>query len=327
MRAGNHSRELEFELTARRIPYIKYGGLRFIETAHVKDLIAVLRVSSNPHDELALYRLFKMHRHIGKAHARTLSRLLSAASRGGDAEGDQDSGGGLDFREQAGRTTVVAAAPDKARRGLAATLDRLADAAKTSALADRIVAGLDLLRPLIRAHYDDASLRMEDLDRLGQAAAASSNLDAFLTGLVLDPAGASTDYARSPHIDDDYLVLSTVHSAKGLEWDNVHLIHAADGAFPSDMALSDPDGLAEEARLFYVAVTRARNQLTIYHPHRMHPTIRSDRHVYTQRSRFLNDRACNALDTEHLERVPAAAAEPSPVGQQITIPPMSELFA
>jgi hypothetical protein len=139
-------------------------------------------------------------------------------------------------------------------------------AADTGVLADRIEVCLDLLRPLIRAHYDDASLRLDDLDRIGQAAAASSNLDAFLAGLVLDPAGASADFARSPQLDDDYLILSIVHSAKGLEWDNVHLIHAAHGAFPSDMALSEPDGLAEEARLFYVAITRARNQLTIYHP-------------------------------------------------------------
>ncbi|MDQ1752552.1 MAG: ATP-dependent helicase UvrD/PcrA [Pseudonocardiales bacterium] len=330
MRAGGHSRELEIELQIRRIPFVKYGGLRYTDTAHVKDLISALRIAENPRDELAFYRLLKMHRNIGKANARSLSRLLSEHAGGGDRPGSDTAfpiASGIDLCEAGDRGEVVAAAPAKARTALAATLDRLAAATAASDPSDRITICLDLLRPLIKACYVDAALRQADLDRLGQAAAASSDLGLFLAGLILDPAGATTDYAKPPHLDDDYLVLSTVHSAKGLEWEHVHLIHATDGAFPSDMALSDPDGLAEEARLFYVAVTRARDSLTVHHPQRLHRDVYRDRHVLTQLTRFLTDEAQAVMDIKHPHTVVGQEQPGSTSGTRISIPTMSDLFA
>ena len=182
-----------------------------------------------------------------------------------------------------------------------------------------------MLRPLVRAHYLDGALRVEDLDRLCGAAATSPDLAGFVAELTLDPAAASTDYAKPPHLDDDYLTLSTVHSAKGLEWPRVHLIHAIDGAFPSDMALSDPDGLDEEHRLFYVAVTRARDALTMYTPTRMHTTAYGDRHVFAQPSRFLTLEALATVDRDPTVFGRPAARAPGDL-PAVVLPSLQELF-
>jgi hypothetical protein len=146
---------------------------------------------------------------------------------------------------------------------------------------------------LVRGHYADAPVRLRDLDRLAATAAQASSLSGFLADLALDPPASSADYAGTPRLDEDYLTLSTVHSAKGLEWDSVHVISASDGNFPSDMALNDPDGLEEERRLFYVAITRPRKALTIYVPLRYyhHPNARDDNHGYGSQSRFLTSEA------------------------------------
>ncbi|UQX89303.1 ATP-dependent helicase [Jatrophihabitans telluris] len=338
MRASDHSRELEIELRIRRIPYVKYGGLRYTDTAHVKDLIAALRITANPQSELSLYRLLKLHRHVGKAHARNLSRMLSASPAGTVLGPGSDPDLDLDLRDPAHRAEAVAAAPAKARLAVAATLDGLAAAIANTEAAQRITGCLDVLRPLVKVAYLDAALRQDDLDRLALAAAASSDLERFLAELILDPAGVSTDFAQPPHIDDDYLVLSTVHSAKGLEWEHVHLIHVTDGAFPSDMALSSPNGLAEEARLFYVAVTRARDRLSLYHPQRLHRDVFKDRHVFTQRSRFLTDEAVAELDVSHHDTATAdtgqsgndpadPARRSADVAARVVIPTMDDLFA
>jgi DNA helicase-2/ATP-dependent DNA helicase PcrA len=305
MRAASHSRELEVELTYRRIPYVKYGGLRFIETAHVKDFLAVLRLIPNAVDEVAWFRLLNLHRDIGKARARALIPLLVAP--GSDAD------------------SVLVAAPDKVRTSLGRTLAGLTEARVHRRVVDQVQHCLELLRPLVQTHYLDAALRLDDLDRLGAAAGTCPDLAGFVAELTLDPATASTDYAKPPHLDDDYLTLSTVHSAKGLEWPTVHLIHAIDGAFPSDMALSDDDGLEEEHRLFYVATTRARDYLTIYTPTRMHPNTHRDRHVLAQPSRFLTPAARATLDTAD-----AVAGQPAPRAPgelpAVALPDLQELF-
>jgi ATP-dependent DNA helicase UvrD/PcrA len=310
MRSASHSRELELELTYRRVPYVKYGGLRFIETAHVKDFVAALRVSANPRDEVAWYRLLRLHRDIGKARSRALTALLV------------DPGGGAGRHDDA-----VAAAPERARDGLADTLAALAEAAEASSVRERVRACLRLVQPLVKANYQDAALRLDDLDQLAGSAADVQDLGEFVAGLTLDPAAVTSDYAHPPQLDDDYLTLSTVHSAKGLEWETVHLLHAIDGAFPSDMALRDDDGLAEEHRLFYVAITRARDHLAIYVPRRMHRDrgALSDRHAYAQPSRFLTPAALATLDTvaDAADAPPAPAAAPAAV----VIPALSELFS
>jgi DNA helicase II / ATP-dependent DNA helicase PcrA len=309
MRAASHSKAVEVELTVRRIPYVKYGGIRFADTAHVRDLLAALRLTGNPRDELAWYRLLCRHRAVGKATARALlPRLLDA-----DQAADDDA--------------VVAAAPPKARTALAATFGHLRAARTAGPPAAVVESCVSALRPLVRATYLDWVTRMEDVERLAATAATRSDLSAFVAELTLDPPSSSADYADRPHRDEDYLTLSTVHSAKGLEWSSVHLIHAVDGAFPSDMALYDQDGLDEEQRLFYVAVTRARDTLAIYTPLRMptHPTSFGARHVLAKASRFLTDEAGTKLDVS--EPAGTDPARPALGAARVAIPSMHELFS
>jgi DNA helicase II / ATP-dependent DNA helicase PcrA len=292
VRAGHHSDMLEIELSARKIPYVKFGGLRFTDTAHVKDFAAAARIIVNPADELAWFRLLRLHEGIGPAHAR---RILDALDPGA---GDADP-------PDAWAPAVEAAglAPTRSRRALAATLGRLADAAQHSA-GEQIAGGqatavLALLDPLIRARYPDATARISDLQRLADAAAAQPSLHDVLAELTLDPPVSSSDLAGPPRLDEDYLTISTIHAAKGLEWPIVHLPHLVDGAMPSDMALGDPGGLAEEHRLFYVAVTRARDHLYLYAPQRLHVHRRGrdDRHGFGQLTRFLDDEALAACES------------------------------
>ena len=310
MRAGSHSNQLEIELKVRNIPFVKYGGIEYVNTAHVRDLMAALRVATNPADELGWYRLLTRHRAIGKAHARALSAMLAGA--------------GPDRHPE-----VVAAAPAKARAALQTTL-RLLARAQAESRAGRIVEPChDAVRPLVRAHYADWARRIEDIDRLAETAAQQRDLRAFVAELTIDPAGASADYAHRPGLDEDYLTLSTVHSAKGLEWRTVHVLRAVDGAFPSDMALTSDAGLAEEARLFYVAITRARDTLRIYTPSRLptHPTSFSARHVLTKASRFLTDGARQVMDTHELSNTPVVSPAVSASAARVVVPTLDDLFA
>ena len=288
IRAAHHSDLLEIELSARKVPYVKFGGLRFTDTAHVKDFVAAARIIVNPADELAWFRLLRLHEGIGPAHAR---RILDALDPGGDT-GPPDAW-----------APAVEAAPARSRRALAATLGRLADAAQHIAggqiAGGQATAVLALLDPLIRARYPDATARISDLQRLADAAAAQPSLHDVLAELTLDPPVSSSDLAGPPRLDEDYLTISTIHAAKGLEWPIVHLPHLVDGALPSDMALGDPGGLAEEHRLFYVAVTRARDHLYLYAPQRLHVHRRGrdDRHGFGQLTRFLDEEALAACES------------------------------
>jgi len=272
---------------------VKFGGLRFTDTAHVKDFLAAARILVNPADELAWFRLLRLHEGIGPAHAR---RVLDALDPGGAGPPD-------------GWASAVEAAPARSRRALAATLGRLADAARPEAAPEQMAARyraagqatavLALLDPLIRARYPDATARISDLQRLADAAAAQPSLHDVLAELTLDPPVSASDLAGPPRLDEDYLTISTIHAAKGLEWPIVHLPHLVDGALPSDMALGDPGGLAEEHRLFYVAVTRARDHLYLYAPQRLHVHRRGrdDRHGFGQLTRFLDAEALAACES------------------------------
>ena len=310
MRAASHSRELEAELTVRRIPYVKFGGLRFIDTAHVKDFLAVLRLTTNLADEVSWFRLLKLHRDIGKTRARTLVPHLIADQRINEAD-------------------VLDAAPERSRSSLRRTLRGYAAAVSTTDCTERVQHCLRLLEPLVRAQYVDWLVRVEDLRRLAAAAEANTDLAAFIAEVTLDPAAASTDFAKPPKLDDDYLVLSTVHSAKGLEWTTVHLLHTVDGAFPSDMALNDNDGLEEEHRLFYVAITRARDDLRLYMPTRMptSPGSYRDHHVYPQLTRFLTEPALATIDTIDVLRSFPTTPAGAPHLPAIALPTLDALLA
>jgi DNA helicase-2/ATP-dependent DNA helicase PcrA len=198
-------------------------------------------------------------------------------------------------------------------------LDRWADArtaipASVRESADELVAALHptagesvpahaerlrrALVPMVERHYDDAASRLADLETLVAATVKARRLSDVAAELTLEPPVSTSDLAGPPSIDEDWLVISTIHSAKGLEWDIVHVLHATDGNLPSDMALSTSEGLEEERRLFYVAATRPRRQLWMYVPLRFHhhPRGRDDLHTYAQRSRFLSDRVVAQFD-------------------------------
>jgi DNA helicase-2/ATP-dependent DNA helicase PcrA len=147
------------------------------------------------------------------------------------------------------------------------------------------------MAPLVAAAYSEVSARLADLDTLVAASTKVARLSDVAADHVLEPPRSTGNLAGPPLIDEDWLVISTVHSAKGLEWDVVHLLNVTDGNIPSDMALGSPTGLEEERRVFYVALTRARHALHIYVPERYHhhPNGRDDRHGWAQPSRFLTD--------------------------------------
>ena len=283
VRTAHHSDLLEIELAARGIPFVKFGGLRFTETAHVKDFLAAARIVTNPADDIAWFRVLRLHEGIGAVSARRALDVLAPAESG-----------------PFGRWPAAAeAVPRRARGPLTATVTSLARAAAeadTPQLAGAVLAALDA--PL-RARYPDAAVRIADLQRLADAAASRPSLHDALVELALDPPVSASDLAGPPRLDDDYLVISTVHSAKGLEWPVVHLPQLVDGAVPSDMALGSPGGLAEERRLFYVAVTRSRDHLYLYAPMRLHHhrLASDDRHSYGQLTRFLDPGALAACET------------------------------
>jgi DNA helicase-2/ATP-dependent DNA helicase PcrA len=287
VRAAHHSDVLEIELAARGIPFIKYGGLRFTEAAHVKDFLAAARIVANPADDVAWFRVLRLHEGIGAAHARRIIDILRPADPDPFSRWEEAAG----------------AAPRRARGHLAATIGGLAKAAVVEHNGELAATILAAVADPLRARYPDADIRIADLERLADAAASRPSLHDALVELALDPPVSASDLAGPPRQDDDFLIISTVHSAKGLEWPVVHLPHLVDGAVPSDMALSSPAGLAEEQRLFYVAVTRARDQLFLYAPLRLHHhrLASDDRHGYGQLTRFLDGQALAACESVQAE--------------------------
>ena len=277
-RAGHHSDGLELELTRRDIPFVKYGGLKYLEAAHVKDLLALLRILDNPADQLAWHRVLSTLDGVGPATVRRLSSEIGLD--------DQDDALAR-FIDGAGRVPSAAELQASELRGALGDCMSAHDAALTPAEQ------IDRLRPfcalVFPARYDHAAARLADIEQLGVSAAAYRSRSRFLTELTLDPPSRTGDRAGPPHLDDDWLTLSTIHSAKGLEWRSVHIIHAADGNIPSEMAIGDEVGLAEELRLLYVALTRAKDELTVNFPLRFHVNRHShdDKHVYAQLSRFV----------------------------------------
>jgi DNA helicase-2/ATP-dependent DNA helicase PcrA len=293
-RAAHHSGDLELELARRKIPYVKYGGLRYLEAAHVKDLLAAFRLADNPRDEVSWFRLLQLMPGVGPVTAR---KVL-------DGLRNDEHTLPLSFDAVASRwPDVHSLLPEDAREMSARLVTAMcARPGETTVFqAERI---RDALAPLILATYDDAAPRLEDLGALVLACADATRLSDVAADQALDSPVSTGDLAGPPMVDEDWLVLSTVHSAKGLEFDAVHVIHAADGNFPSDMALGSREGLEEERRLFYVAITRAKRDLSIYVPLRYHHHSVRDDHSWAQPSRFLT-----ASVRETMHEVPAV--EPS----------------
>jgi DNA helicase-2/ATP-dependent DNA helicase PcrA len=278
-RTSHHSAMLEIELARRNIPFIKFGGLRFVETAHIKDVLAVLRWAENPTDRVTVFRVVQMLDGIGP---KTAGRFLDSI---------------------AGRSPSEALAaflpPAKAAcawRDLVELMLRLHGEG-----ADW-PAQLDLVRrwyqPHLERRYPDTVIRIGDLDQLQRIAAGYPSRTRFLTDLTLDPPDATSDQAGAPLLDDDHLILSTIHSAKGQEWKSVFVLNVVDGCIPSEKSAGNADDIEEERRLLYVAMTRAKDELSLIVPHRLYPhgQSRSDNHLYALRSRFIPASIVGAFD-------------------------------
>ena len=281
-RTGHHSAALELELTRRNIPFVKFGGLKFLEASHVKDLLAVLRWAHNPRCRLAGFRVAQLVPGIGAGTARKLLDGMQGAT---------------DPRAALQAFAVPAsAALDWATLQL--LMRGLADAA--SPWPGELAAVQNWYTPhLYRLQPDSAAVRLVDLDQLQVLALASRNRERFLTELTLDPPEASSDWSGPPHMDDDYLILSTLHSAKGQEWDAVSILNVIDGCMPADMATGSSAAIEEERRLFYVGITRARHHLQLLVPQRFHVTQQhkyGDRHLYGGLSRFVPAAVAGCFD-------------------------------
>ncbi len=280
-RSSSHSDVLEVELGRRRIPYTKYGGLRFLEAGHVKDLMSVLRWADNPRNTLAAFRVVQLLPGMGPAYARKAVEHLEANS----------------FAFAALKTF---APPPAAKHGF----EKLAELLITLAEPQRQWPGQvhlarDWYKPHFERIYEHFHTRLGDLDQLELLSGQYPSRERFLTELTLDPPNATSDLAGTPMLDEDYLTLTTIHSAKGMEWDTVYLLNVVDGSFPSEFATGKAELIEEERRLFYVALTRAQNDLILMAPLKFHLTNQSrhgDAHVYGGRSRFLTERVLKTLD-------------------------------
>ena len=271
-RAASHSAALELELMRRNIPFVKFGGLKFLEAAHIKDVLALLRFAQNPSGRLAGFRVLQLIPGIGQA---TATRLLDAAGEGADAVAALE----------------AFAVPARCRTdwdGFCALYRRL------RAPGLRWPMDLELARNWYQPHlerlHDDAQVRAADLDQLVALSGGHANRESFLADITLDPPEATSDRAGAPLLDEDYVILSTIHSSKGQEWKSVHVLNVVDGCMPSDMATGSQDDIEEERRLLYVAMTRARDNLHLVVPNRFfikQQAQMGDRHVYAARSRFI----------------------------------------
>ena len=271
-RSSHHADVLELELVRRNIPYVKYGGLKFLEAAHVKDALALLRWADNPKNRIAAFRALQLLPGIGPAVA---GKCLDM------------------FEANAGNWKCLKAfAPPALAReawpGFAELMNALATPEEAwQGQMERVRVWFE---PHLARIYDQAQVRSGDLLQLARIALQYATRERFLSELALDPAQASGDLAGTPMLDEDYLILSTIHSAKGQEWDAVFLLNVADGNFPSEFSTGHPQQVEEERRLLYVAMTRAKTDLHLVAPLKYYVTQQprmGDRHVYGAKSRFL----------------------------------------
>lgn len=295
-RTSSHSAPLEVELTRRNVPYRKFGGLKFLDSAHVKDLLAILRFSQNLRDRVAGFRVLLLMPGVGPVAAgRALDDLHSA------------------HNPRAALAHVEA--PVRAKAEWPSLVDLLVSSVAWPGEMARARAWYD---PHLDRLHEDAVARREDLLQLEQIASGYSSRERFLTELTLDPPDASGGHAGAPLQDDDYLILSTIHSAKGQEWRSVCVLNAVDGCIPSDLGTGTREEIDEERRLLYVAMTRARDRLILTMPLRFFVTQQTrygDRHLHAVRTRFLPPELLDLFEQSHW--TPAAgerpeAAKPAP---------------
>jgi DNA helicase II / ATP-dependent DNA helicase PcrA len=293
-RSSSHSDLLEVELARRKVPFVKYGGLRFLDAAHIKDLLAVLRWADNPRNTLAAFRTLQLLPEMGPVSARAVLEHLQANA----------------YSFAALRGVAPPRVPEREWQLLLELMQTLGNPHLPWP------GQVNLAREWYRAHferlYDQFHTRAGDLEQIEMLSGQYPSRERFLTELTLDPPNATGDLAGRPHLDEDYLVLSTIHSAKGMEWDTVYLLNVVDGSFPSEFATGKPELVEEERRLLYVAMTRAQNELLLLTPLKFHLTHQSrhgDAHVYGGRSRFVTEKVLKTLDAVTFRSATAAAGD------------------
>ncbi|WP_292529965.1 ATP-dependent helicase [Methylocystis sp.] len=271
-RTSHHSGPLEVELTRRNIPFVKFGGLKFLDSAHVKDTLAVLRFAQNPRDRVAGFRLMQLLPGVGPSAAHRVMDLMADHSDPLSALSDIP-------------------APPRSGDDWAAFVDTLQQLRSGNAgWPAEIECARRWYEPHLELIHEDASARLADLLQLEQIAASYPSRERFLTELTLDPPDATSDHAGAPLLDEDYLILSTIHSAKGQEWKAVFVLNVVDGCIPSDLGAGATAEIEEERRLLYVAMTRAKDSLHLVVPQRFFTqgqSAQGDRHVYASRTRFI----------------------------------------
>jgi DNA helicase-2/ATP-dependent DNA helicase PcrA len=299
-RTSSHSGPLEIELTRRNIPFVKFGGLKFLDAAHIKDMLALLRFVENPRDRVAGFRLMQLLPGVGPTSAQRV----------------------LDFTaEAADPLSEVANAPVPPRvssedwRAFVATIGDL-HTGRTGWPVELERARLWYEPHLDRIH-EDAVVRRADLIQLEQIASGYPSRERFLTELTLDPPDATSDQAGVPLLDEDYLILSTIHSAKGQEWKSVFVLNVVDGCLPSDLGTGTFAEIEEERRLLYVAMTRAKDDLHLIVPQRFFTygqSAQGDRHVYASRTRFIPEGLLGLF--ERISWPPVAVGAPARAASQ-----------
>jgi DNA helicase-2/ATP-dependent DNA helicase PcrA len=278
-RSSHHSDVLEVELTKKNIPFVKYGGLKFLEAAHVKDIMSVLRWADNPRNFVAGFRVLKLHPGFGPASAKEALEHFEAR--------------GFEIKSLADYNAPQPVKMDWKR--FCALFEKLADPA--TPWAGQVGLVKDWYKPQLERLYESAWTRMGDLEQLETLSVQQPNRERFLTELTLDPPLASGEQSQGASKDEDYVILSTIHSSKGQEWDIVYVLNVSDGNFPSEFSTGKPEMIEEERRLLYVAMTRARNELHLCSPLKYAVTQQAkngDGHVYGAKSRFMTDKV---LDT------------------------------
>jgi len=286
-RSSYHSDRLEVELTRRNIPYVKYGGLKFLEAAHVKDLLCILRWADNPKHKISSFRLLKLLPSVGPKIAEKVINHLSLHQHDFNALKSYSVPSVATEQYQHLIETIIAIRGDKIK------------------WSEQVGLVANVYKELLEFNYDDHFVRWGDIEQLIQISQQFASRERFLTELTLDPPQASGDLAGPAHIDDDFLILSTVHSAKGQEWQNVFVLNVADGNFPNEYAVGDKRALEEERRLLNVAITRAKDELHLLQPMKYWvPEQQSwgDKHVYGGKSRFLTEEVTKQLAVTHFPK-------------------------
>ena len=265
-RNARMSYNLEIELSKRAIPFQKFGGPKFMETAHIKDVVAHLRVILNPDDVISLTRILLLLKGVGASTVNNIMPIIK-----GDLKPD---------------IKLLPSNKSQSLTPLFNTLGQLRDYSTTKKPEEIVSAVINYYRPILKDKYDDFSKREKDLDHFEYLSTQYSNLEDFISDLALEPPDASVEGMYKKNSDDEALTISTIHSAKGLEWDSVFIIGAVDGRFPSAYSFNSEEEMDEELRLMYVATTRAKNNLYITYPVDMYDY--SMNMVLSKPSRFLD---------------------------------------